>query len=180
MLFEETPLRGAFLISPERIEDARGFFARAWCRREFEANGLNPEMVQANISYNRSMGTVRGMHYQRAPHEEVKLVRCTRGRMFDVIVDLRKDSETFGTWFGTELSEENRRFIYVPEGFAHGFQTLEDDCEIFYQHSVYYTPGFAAGLLWNDPSLAIDWPIKHTPVISEQDQGWAPFDQAKL
>ena len=180
MLFEETPLRGAFLISPERIEDARGFFARAWCRREFEANGLNPEMVQANISYNRSMGTVRGMHYQRAPHEEVKLVRCTRGRIFDVIVDLRKDSETFGRWFGTELSEENRRVIYVPEGFAHGFQTLEDSCEVFYQHSAYYTPGSAAGLLWNDPTLAINWPIKHNPVISEQDQGWVAFDQANL
>ncbi|MCK5398353.1 MAG: dTDP-4-dehydrorhamnose 3,5-epimerase family protein, partial [Thermoplasmata archaeon] len=140
MIFTETRLKGAFIIDIEPIEDDRGFFARSWCRNEFEKHGLNPDLVQCNISFNKKKGTLRGMHYQTAPHEESKLVRCTRGSLFDVIIDLREDSGTYKKWFGIELSAENRRMIYMPGGFAHGFQTLEDNTEVFYQMTEFYYP----------------------------------------
>ena len=140
MIFEETKLRGAFVIVPERIEDERGFFARTFCRREFEAHGLNPDLVQCNISFNKAKGTLRGMHYQIAPHAEAKLVRCTAGAIYDVVIDLRPESKTFRQWFGAELTAENRNMLYVPEGFAHGFQTLADESEVSYHHSAFFSP----------------------------------------
>ena len=140
MIFTETKLSGAFVIEPERLEDARGFFARTWCAEEFEGMGLNPGLVQCSTSFNARRGTLRGLHYQGAPHAETKLVRCTMGRIFDVIVDLRADSPTRGKWTALVLSAENRAMIYIPEGFAHGFQTLADDSEVFYQISRIYAP----------------------------------------
>ena len=135
MKFIETELKGAFLINPEPLEDERGFFARTWCRKEFEQHGLNPDWVQCNISYNKRKGTLRGMHYQIAPYAEAKLVRCTMGAIYDVIIDLRPDSKTYRQWISAELSAENRKMIYIPQGFAHGFQTLVDNTEVFYQMS---------------------------------------------
>ena len=146
MIFTETRLAGAYLIEPERIEDERGFFARTWCRDEFERHGLNPRLVQCNVSYNARRGTLRGMHYQAKPHEEAKLVRCTRGAIYDVIVDLRPDSPTYRQWVAAELTAENRRMLYIPEGFAHGFQTLADETEVFYQMSELFHPESARGV----------------------------------
>lgn len=171
MIFTETRLKGAYIIDIEPIADERGFFARSWCRNEFEKHGLNPELVQCNISFNKMKGTLRGMHYQTAPHEESKLVRCTRGSLFDVIIDLRKDSRTYKEWFGVELSAETRRMIYVPSGFAHGFQSLEDDTEVFYQISELYYPECSGGARWDDPAFGIDWPIKEK-IISERDKSF--------
>ena len=158
MIFSELPLHGALLIEPERREDERGFFARTFCADEFSARGLVPAVAQCNVSFNRRRGTLRGLHYQRAPHAEVKLVRCTRGAVYDVIVDIRPGSPTFGRWRAVELSAENRAMLYIPEGFAHGFQTLCDDTELFYQMSTAYVPHAAAGIRWDDPELAIEWP----------------------
>lgn len=171
MIFTEIKLKGAYIIDIEPIEDERGFFARSWCRNEFEKHGLNPDLVQCNISFNKKKGTLRGMHYQIAPHEESKLVRCTRGSLFDVIIDLRKNSETYKEWFGVELSVENSRMIYIPGGFAHGFQTLEDNTEIFYQMSEYYYPECAEGLRCDDLAFGIDWPITDK-IISERDMAF--------
>ena len=175
MIFHETKLKGAFVIELDRQEDERGFFARAWCRKEFEAHDLNRNLVQANVSYNHKRGTLRGMHYQVAPYEETKLVRCFRGAIYDVIVDLRPDSPTYLQWFGVELTAENRRMLYVPEGFAHGFQTLEDDTEVFYQVSQFYTPAAERGARWDDPTFAIEWPAAKRRVISVKDQNWPLF-----
>ena len=169
MIFTETALKDAFIIEPEPIHDERGFFARTWSQEEFLQRGLNPTVVQQNISLNKVRGTLRGMHYQVKPHQEAKLVRCTAGPIFDVIVDLRKDSPTFHKWFGLELSSNNRRMLYVPESFAHGFQTLEDDTEVGYQISEYYHPEAARGLRWDDPALGINWPLPVT-VISQRDK----------
>jgi len=169
LIFTETKLKGSYIIDIEPIEDERGFFARSWCRKEFAAHGLNPDLVQCNISYNKKKGTLRGMHYQAAPHGEVKLVRCTRGSIYDVIVDLREGSETLRQWVGFELSQENRRLLYIPEGFAHGFQTLEDNTEVFYQMSEYYMPEYARGIRWDDSALSIEWPLKKT-IVSSKDQ----------
>ncbi len=169
MKFTETRFKGAFIIEPEPIRDNRGFFARAFCRKEFEAHGLNPELVQCNISFNRHKGTLRGMHYQVPPHDEDKLVRVTRGAIFDVIVDLREDSSTFRQWLGVELTEENRKAFYIPKGFAHGFQTLADDTEVFYQMSQYYHPESNRGVAWDSPELAIEWPLE-TKILSEKDK----------
>lgn len=174
MTFAETRLKGAFLIDLERHKDGRGFFARSWCKREFQAHGLNTSVVQCNISGNRSKGTLRGLHYQRSPHEEAKLVRCTRGAIYDVIVDLRPDSPTFRSYFAEILTAENHRMVYVPEGFAHGFLTLTDDTEIFYQMFQYYVPEAAAGVRWNDPAFGIAW-LEPVMVISEQDQSYPDF-----
>lgn len=175
MIFTETKLKGAFIIDPEFIEDERGFFARTFCREEFEAHGLNPNLVQCSISFNQTKGTLRGMHYQAKPHEEAKLVRCTRGAVYDVIVDLRPVSPTWKAWAAVELTAENRRMIYVPEGFAHGFQALEDDTEIFYQISQHHHPESALGVRWDDPAFGITWPITEPIVLSEKDAGYPDF-----
>jgi dTDP-4-dehydrorhamnose 3,5-epimerase len=174
LIFTETKLKGAFIIEPERLEDERGFFARTWCSQEFEARGLNPRLVQCNISFNEKKGTLRGMHYQAAPHEEAKLVRCTMGAIYDVIIDLRPESPTFKQWMAVELTAENRRMLYIPEGLAHGFQTLEDNTEVFYQMSEFYHPECASGMRWDDPMIAINWP-NHEPIISQQDREYSSF-----
>jgi dTDP-4-dehydrorhamnose 3,5-epimerase len=165
VIFTETKLRGAYVIEPERVEDERGFFARAWCRREFVARGLNPAVAQCGISFNRKKGTLRGMHYQVAPHEEVKIVRCTRGAVYDVIIDLRPESPTFKRHVAVVLSARNRKMLYVPERFAHGLQTLEDETEVFYQISEFHAPESARGVRWNDPAFAIEWPPAERTII---------------
>jgi dTDP-4-dehydrorhamnose 3,5-epimerase len=175
MIFNATPLAGAYLIDPERIEDDRGFFARTWCRDEFERHGLNPRLVQCNVSYNARRGTLRGMHFQARPHEEAKLVRCTRGAIHDVIVDLRDGSPTYRRWFAATLSSENLRMLYIPEGFAHGFQTLADATEVFYQMSESFHPGSARGVRHDDPALRITWPLE-VAVISEKDRSYPLLD----
>jgi dTDP-4-dehydrorhamnose 3,5-epimerase len=174
MIFKETALKGAYVIELERLEDSRGFFARSYCGREFERHGLNPKLVQCNISYNRKKGTLRGMHFQAAPYEEAKLVRCTRGSIHDVIVDLRTDSTTYLENFGIRLSEKNRSMLFIPEGFAHGFITLEDDTEVFYQMSEFYAPDSARGFRWNDPAFGISWP-ETVRVISDRDREYPDF-----
>jgi dTDP-4-dehydrorhamnose 3,5-epimerase len=174
VIFTETALKGAFLIDPERREDERGFFARTWCQREFASHGLRTQWVQCNISFNRQKGTLRGMHYQVPPYEEAKLIRCTRGAMYDVIIDLRADSSTFTRWVAVELTADNRRMLYIPEGFAHGFQTLTDGTEIFYQMSQFYAPEYASGVRWDDPALNIAWPADER-TISERDRSYPDF-----
>jgi dTDP-4-dehydrorhamnose 3,5-epimerase len=173
--FCTTTLKDSFLVELEPREDERGFFARAWCEREFEAHGLNPGLVQANLSYNRHRGTIRGLHYQVPPYAEAKLVRCIRGAIYDVIVDLREKSPTFLQWLGVTLSAANRQMLYVPEGFGHGFQTLEDDSEVFYQVTQFYTPGAERGARWDDPAFGIKWPETARRIISMKDLGWPPF-----
>ena len=169
--FKDTGLRGAFVIEPQRLTDERGFFARSWCQNEAAAYGLTPNWVQCNISFNIKAATLRGLHYQAPPRAEAKLVRCTRGAIYDVIIDLRPQSATFKKWVGIELTEESRLQLYVPEGFAHGFLTLADHSEVFYQMSEFYAPAQARGFRWNDPVFGIDWPI--TPrVISEHDRSY--------
>jgi dTDP-4-dehydrorhamnose 3,5-epimerase len=174
MIFTETTLAGAYVIEPERFTDERGFFARAFDQDAFAAHGLNPDIVQCNISYNRLRGTLRGMHFQAAPHAESKLIRCTAGAVYDVIVDLRPGSLTFRQWFGVELSADNRRLLYVPEGLAHGLQTLADDTEVFYQMGAPYVAEAACGVRYNDPAFGIDWPLPVT-VISARDRDYEDF-----
>lgn len=176
MIFQETNLKGVYIIELERIEDERGFFARTWCQREFQKCGINPNLVQCNISFNRKKGTLRGMHYQAAPYEETKLVRCTMGAICDVIIDLRLDSETFRQWVSVELTAENRKMLYIPGGFAHGFLTLIDNTEVFYQMSEFFAPEYARGVRWNDPAFRINWPEK-VVVISEKDKQYKDFVQ---
>jgi len=166
------PLSGAFLIELQLISDERGFFARTWCTEEFERLGLNPKLVQCSISWNARRGTLRGLHYQTEPYAEAKLIRCCSGAIYDVIVDLRPASPTYGKWIAAELTSENRRMLYVPEGFAHGFQTLIDDTEISYQISASYQPDHARGVRWNDPAFGIEWPISH-PILSARDRAFA-------
>jgi dTDP-4-dehydrorhamnose 3,5-epimerase len=178
MIFKETKLRGAYVIEPELIEDERGFFARIWSPEEFSARGLNPRIAQCNTSFNKQRGTLRGMHYQIRPHEEAKLVRCTAGAIYDVIIDLRKDSPTHSKWIGVELSARNRQMLYVPEGFAHGFQTLEDDTEVFYQVSAYYHQESARGVRWDDLAFGIDWPLP-VRVVSDRDRSHPFVDAAQ-
>ncbi len=168
MLFTETKLKGAFIIDIESREDERGFFARSWCEDEFREHGLNPRLAQCNISFNKKRGTLRGMHYQVAPFAEAKVVRCTMGAMYDVIIDLRPNSPTFKQWVSVELTAENRRALYIPEDFAHGLQTLSDDTEVFYQMSEFYHPECARGVRWNDDAFGITWPVLDM-VISEND-----------
>ncbi len=174
MIFTETTLKGSYLIDLERAEDDRGFFARLWCQREFAAHGLNPNLVQCNVSFNRRKGTLRGMHYQAAPHVEAKLVRCTAGSIYDVILDLRSNSPSYLQWLGVELSAANRRMLYIPEGFAHGFQTLQDDTEVDYQMSDFYHPESVRGWRWNDPAFAIAWPLAD-PILSARDKNQVDF-----
>jgi len=173
-VFTETQLRGVFTVEPDRIEDERGFFARTWCAREFEAHGLNPRVAQCSISFNERSGTLRGMHYQAPPHAECKLVRCTAGAIYDVALDLRPDSRTFGQWIAVELTALNRKALYLPEGFAHGFQTLRDSTEVFYQISEFYHPESVRGVRWNDPSFGIRWP-EAVRTISPRDLDFPDF-----
>lgn len=174
MIFRETGLDGAWVVEIERFEDERGFFARTWCERELGEQGLEPGLVQCNISWNRQRHTLRGMHYQAAPHEEVKLVRCTKGSIHDVIVDIRPESPTFKRWFGLDLSAENRTALYIPAGFAHGFLSLDDDTEVLYQMSEFFHPESARGVRWNDPAFAIEWPARPA-VISDRDAAYPDF-----
>lgn len=171
MRFTESPLRGAFVIDLEQRVDERGFFARTFCANEFEEHGLRPVVAQANLSYNHRSGTLRGMHYQLPPAAETKLVRCTRGAIYDVIVDLREDSPTHMQHFGVELTAENRRALYVPELFGHGYLTLTAEAEVEYQVSEFYTPGQERGMRHDDPALAIEWPVA-IEVISDKDAAW--------
>ena len=180
MKFIETALQGAYILRLEKRQDDRGFFARAWCQKEFEEHGLTPQVVQCNLSFNPKQGTLRGMHFQVAPYEETKLVRCTKGAIFDVIIDLRPESPTYKKWVGVELTEENRNMLFVPEGFAHGFQTLVDNSEVFYQVSEFYQPGAEQGILWNDAAFGIEWPATETRLISPKDQSWPDFDTSVL
>lgn len=172
MIFHESTLNGAFVIEPECREDERGFFARTWCQKEFASRDLNPRVVQANLSYNRRCGTIRGLHYQIAPHEESKVVYCIRGAIYDVILDLRPQSPSYLQWCAVDLTAENRKMLYVPAGVAHGFQTLEDNAEVCYLMSEFYTPAAARGVRWDDPLLRIDWPHVEDRVVSETDQTW--------
>jgi len=172
MRFAATTLEGACIVEPEPHEDNRGLFARTFCAREFRNHGLTSAFVQCNTSWNVRKGTVRGLHYQQSPSSEAKLVRCTAGALWDVIVDLRADSPTYLQHFGVELTSTNRRALYIPEMFAHGFQTLEDGTEVFYQMSEFYAPELAQGLRYNDPKLAIKWPLAAV-CISDKDQTWA-------
>jgi len=176
MIFVETKLKGAFIIELERAADERGFFARTFCRKEFEDHGMNPNLVQCNISFNKKKGTLRGMHYQVKPHEETKIVRCTIGAIYDVLIDLRPDSPTYCEWAAVELTAENRRMLYIPEGLAHGFQTLEDNTEVFYQMSEFYYPASACGLRWDDPAFGIEWPLS-IPIMSDKDRSYRYLDE---
>ena len=169
MKFKETKLKGAYIISLEPVTDERGFFARSFCQDEFEKRGLYFRIIQCNISYNKKRGTLRGMHYQAAPFEEAKLVSCIRGAMHDVIIDLRLDSPTYSQWFAVELSAINYEMLYIPKGFAHGFQTLEDDTVVYYQMSESYHPECARRVMWNDPVFGITWPVKPI-IISDKDK----------
>lgn len=175
IIFRETKLKGAFVIDPERFDDERGFFARSFSEKEFESQGINPRMAECNISFSRKRYTIRGMHYQSAPHAQAKLVRCTKGAIYDVIIDLRPESPTFKQWIGEELTAENRRMLFVPGGFAHGFQTLVDDTEVFYQVSDFYAPETAGGVRWNDPAFAIRWPASDGVIINERDRAYPDF-----
>lgn len=174
MIFTETKLSGSFTVEPEKIEDQRGFFARSWDQEIFEKRGLNTRILQCNISFNKRKGTLRGMHFQISPYEEAKLIRCTKGRAFEVMIDLRPNSKTFKQWLGIELSEDNYKMLYVPEGFALGFQTLDDNTELFYQMSQTYMPEYARGIRWDDEDFRISWPMKPT-VISEKDLSYKSF-----
>lgn len=172
--FDQTELEGAYIIELEKLEDERGFFARTFCQKELQEHGLAPMVAQANVSFNAKAGTLRGMHYQLAPYEETKLIRCTRGALYDVIVDLRPDSASYKRWIGVELTAENYRMLYVPANFAHGFITLEDNTEASYFVSEFYTPGSERGLRWDDSQFNIKWP-RSIDVISEKDAHWPDF-----
>jgi dTDP-4-dehydrorhamnose 3,5-epimerase len=174
MRFDETELAGVFLIELDRIEDARGFFARTYCEREFTAQGLDGRFVQCNLSHNTARGTLRGLHFQREPRPETKLVRCIRGAIYDVVLDLRKDSTTYLRWVAVELSARNSLALYIPAGLAHGFQTLEDDTDVWYQMGEFYTPELAAGVRWNDPAFGIRWPIEN-PILSGKDRSYPDY-----
>ncbi len=179
MKFIETKLKGAYLLEPECLEDERGFFARTFCQKEFKMHGLNTNVAQCNISFNKKKGTLRGMHYQIAPYKEAKLVSCPRGVIYDVIIDLRPDSASYCQWFAVVLSAENYKMLYVPEGFAHGFQTLEDNTVVFYQMSEFYHPECARGVRWDDPVFGIEWPLLN-PIISEKDKKYPDFINKNL
>jgi dTDP-4-dehydrorhamnose 3,5-epimerase len=176
MIFTETKLRGAFVIDVERREDPRGFFARAFCQHEFQAHGLKPFIAQGNIAFNHKKGTIRGMHFQFPPAAETKLVRCTRGAILDIIVDLRPESLTYLDHIAVELTEDNYRALYVPGRFAHGYQVLRDNTDTSYQVGEFYTPGCEGGLLYNDPRLGLKWPLPVT-VISDKDRIWKQLDE---
>lgn len=175
MLFTKTKLKGAYVLQIERREDERGFFARTYCQHEFETEGIDFNIVQANVSVNKMKGTLRGLHAQLAPYKESKLVRCSSGSIYDVIIDMRKNSATYLQWYGEELSKENYKMMYIPEGFAHGFITLQDDTEVVYQMSQYYMPGAEIGFRWNDPAFNIHWPLQPI-VMSAKDQSYPLYE----
>jgi dTDP-4-dehydrorhamnose 3,5-epimerase len=177
MKFVETKLSGGYVVELEPISDERGFFARSHCDQEFSAKGLAPRMLQSNVSWNPKKGTLRGLHFQKSPREEVKFVRCTRGRVFDVMVDLRPESPTFKQWFGAELTEDNRKMLYVPRRFAHGFLTLTEPAEVLYQVSQPFDRESATGVRWNDPAFGIEWPIEPA-LVSQADRSWADFERS--
>jgi dTDP-4-dehydrorhamnose 3,5-epimerase len=179
VIFTETTLKGAWIVDLQQIHDNRGFFARSFCQDEFAARGLKTGVAQCNISFNRLKGTLRGMHFQLPPKAEAKLVRCTRGAVRDVIIDLRADSATYCQWTAVELTGDNRRALYIPDGFAHGFQTLEDDSEVFYQMYEFFAPECASGVRWDDPAFGIVWPLT-TPIISEKDLSYPDFQKSAL
>lgn len=179
MKFMETKLKGAYIIELEPISDERGFFARSWCQKEFSDHGLNPNLAQCSISHNIKAGTLRGMHYQAKPYEEAKLVRCTKGAIYDVILDLRPNSETFKEWIAVELTDDQYTMIYIAEGIAHGFLTLKDNTEVFYQISGRYEPQSARGLRWDDPSFSIKWPF-NPRIISDRDRNYQIFQEVEL
>jgi len=175
VIFEKTKLKGAYIIKLEKLKDERGFFARSFCKREFEQHGLNTNVVQYNLSFSKKKGTLRGMHYQIKPHQETKLINCVRGAIYDVIIDLRPNSTTYKKWLSLELSVDDYKMIYVPEGFAHGFQTLEDNTAVYYLVSEFYTPEYERGVRWNDPMFNITWPDAVPTVISEKDKSYEDF-----
>jgi dTDP-4-dehydrorhamnose 3,5-epimerase len=176
MRFQATQLNGVFVVDLDRIDDERGFFARSFCEKEFAASGLDAHFVQCNVSYNRLAGTMRGLHFQAEPHGEAKLVRCTMGAIYDVVVDVRVDSPTYLKWFGAEISAENRTALFVPRGFAHGFQTLVDHSEVLYQMSEFFHPESARGIRWNDPAIGVAWPLRNL-VISDKDRAYPLLDR---
>jgi len=181
MIFTETKLKGAYIIELEPITDERGLFARSFCQKEFRLYGINMNIAQCNISFNKKKGTLRGMHYQAAPYEEAKLVLCLRGKIYDVIIDMRRESHTYGKWTAVELSASSpqaiayHRMLYIPKGFAHGFLTLMDHTEVFYQMSEFYAPGYGQGIRWNDPAFGITWP-EEINIISDQDKNYPDFN----
>ena len=173
MNFIETGIEGLYIVELNKIGDERGFFARAWCEKEFADKNLTSRMVQANTSYSKEKGTLRGLHYQVSPHKEAKLMRCIKGAIFDVAVDLRPDSKTYKKWFGIELTESNRKMLFIPEGCAHGYQTLSEDAEVFYMSSAFYAPEAERGVCWDDPAIGIEWPIVDNLNITDKDKNWA-------
>jgi dTDP-4-dehydrorhamnose 3,5-epimerase len=173
MLFTETKIPGVFIIELEKRQDERGYFARAWCHKEFADHGL-PAFLQTNMSMSRHKGTIRGLHYQLAPHGEAKYLRCIRGAIFDVALDLRRESPTYKQWLGVELTADNRKAVFIPEGLAHAYQALTDDAEVIYSSSCAYTPGAERGIRWNDPAFSIEWPIREA-IVSDKDARWSDF-----
>ncbi len=176
MIFTETKLKGAYVLEIKKLTDDRGFFGRSWCKSEMEEHGLNGNVVQANTSLSKKKGTIRGMHYQKHPHEETKLIRCTRGAVYDVIIDLREDSPTYMQWVGVELTEDNYKMVYVPENFAHGFLTLTDNAEVYYLVTNYYTPNAESGIRYNDPAFNIQWPSS-VNIVSDKDKSHPDFNK---
>ncbi|NOY70990.1 MAG: dTDP-4-dehydrorhamnose 3,5-epimerase [Gammaproteobacteria bacterium] len=175
MIFHKTPISGAYKLELESIADERGYFARAWCQKEFTEKGLCADFVQSNVSFNLKAGTLRGMHFQTEPYQEIKLVRCTQGAIYDVIVDLRKASDTYLQWYGVELKGDGLTSLYIPKGVAHGFQTLLDDSVVLYMHSEYYVADASSGVRWDDPKLNIKWPDTEKRIISKKDNLWLPI-----
>jgi len=175
MIFTETKIKGVYLIEPELLTDERGFFTRSFCKEEFKKHGLETDIVQCNISYNKKKGTIRGMHYQVPPYEEAKIVSCTKGSIYDVVVDLRRDSLTCFQWVATELSDKNFKMVYIPRGCAHGFQTLEDDAIVYYQMTEFFHPECAKGARWDDSTFMITWPLRDYATISNKDKQYQIF-----
>jgi dTDP-4-dehydrorhamnose 3,5-epimerase len=179
MRFAETGVKGVYLIEPEKIEDSRGFFARIWCEKEFREHGLNPRLLQCSISFNKRKGTLRGMHFQIHPYQEAKLVRCTQGAIYDVVIDLRRNSETYKKHVAEELTSENHKMLYIPEGCAHGFQTRADATEVFYQISQVFSAEHARGVRWNDPAFGIEWPEDNRTIL-ERDQNYPDLEDQRF
>ena len=175
MIFTKTALTGAYIVEPEKYEDNRGYFARVYCQNEFKSHGIRVNMVQTNISLSRKRGTIRGLHYQVHPYAEVKLIRCMKGSIWDVIIDLRPDSSTYRQSFGIELNPDNSRMLLIPENFAHGYQSLVDRTEVYYQVSQFYTPSAERGIRWNDPAFQIQWPEMNHPIVSQKDNQWPNY-----